>query len=574
MERPGRHWFVFLGLILGGVMLLLGRGLLHSTEDARVAVPVTQTRPDLPPLAATISETKSTAPSPARAREPSVPKQRGYQVAGRVFDESSGAGVAGAFIDYAELDADIGEGRSGQVTSSKDGSFVLQGVPRGRFRLTARSPERAEREVQIVVSEHTPAVEIGLSAGGTISGFLTLANGAPASGSVTLVNERNFATIQKVGADGAFSFEHIGAGRYRLHAREAEQEITLAANERREGVVLRVRDVGRAIRGTVTGLRREELGQVRVMASSLSPLFFARGRLNARGEFALSGFAPGPADITVQTSSRMLRKQVEVPADKDLVVTVGFAAGVRLSGRVTRGDQPVGAGTPVLLGPAAPAQEGITYVGETAADGTYRLEGIEPGEYEVSAAPNTSRHIRISNEDVVLDVAIPVAQLAGRVIDDSSGEPITAAHIYAPPDARLPAGATPADSSDNLGHFNLTGVEPGQVVLSVYKRGYELYRERIEYSSPITDLTIKLRPSAGVEVKAHMAESGAAVRELQIIERPDGGGMGIYVSMQLDENGIGALPRGLAGSTLEIHNAGRQIVVRDWDGQALDLKFP
>jgi carboxypeptidase family protein len=565
---------VFLGLVLGGVMLLLGRGLLHSKQDARVAVPVTQTRPDPPPLAATIPEMKSTAPSPAKAREPSVAQQRGYKVAGRVFDESSGAGVANASINYYDFDASIGEGRMGQVTSNQDGSFVLEGIPRGRFRLTARSPERAEREVQIVVSEHTPAVEIGLAAGGTISGFLTLANGTPASGSVTLVNERMFDNTQQVGEDGVFSFEHLAAGRYLLHAREAQQEITLAANERREGVVLRVRDAGRAIRGTVTGLRREELGQVLVMGDSFNSFFLTQGRLNARGEFVLNGFAPGRADLRVQTPARMLRKQVEVPADKDLVVTLGFAAGVRLSGRVTQGDQPVGAGKAVLLGPAPPEQQGIVYVAQTAADGTYRLEGIEPGEYEVSAAPDTSQRVRIANEDVVLDVAIPVAQLSGRVIDDSSGEPIMGVHVYAPPVATPASGATPADASDDLGHFHLTGVKPGQVVLSAYKGGYELYRERIDYSSPLRDLTIKLRPSTGVELKAHMAESGAAVRELQIIERPDGGGTGIYVSMQLDENGIGALPRGLAGSTLEIHNTGRQIVVRDWDGQPLDLKFP
>jgi hypothetical protein len=41
----------------------------------------------------------------------------------------------------------------------------------------------------------------------------------------------------------------------------------------------------------------------------------------------------------------------------------------------------------------------------------------------------------------------------------------------------------------------------------------------------------------------------------------------------LDENGVGSLPKGLAGSTLEISGAGRQIVVREWDGQPLDLQF-
>jgi len=555
-------------------MLLLGRGLLHSVEDVKPVVPVTEARPKSTPLAAPILDSRSTAPSPAKTLEPPVPVQRGYQVTGRVFDETSGAGIADAFVGYDELDADINEGRSGHVTSSKDGSFVFEGVPRGRFRLTARSPQRAERELQIVVSEQTPAVAIGLSTGGAISGFLVMANGAPASGAVTLVNERNVANIQKVGEDGAFSFEHAAAGRYQLHAREVQQEITLAANERRDGVILRVRDLGRAIRGTVRGLRREELGHVLVMANSVSPFFFARSRLDARGEFVLNGFPPGPADLNVQAPSRMLKKQIEVPADKDLVVNVGFAAGVRLSGRVTQGDKPVGAGKPVLIAPAAPEQQGVVSATETAADGTYRLEGIEPGEYEVSAAPNTSRRIRISDEDAVLDLEIPVAQLAGRVVDDGSTEPIVGAHVYAPPLGTLPSGATPADSSDQSGHFNLTGVQPGQVVFSVYKRGYELHRERIDYSSPITDMTIRLRPSAGVEVKAHMAESGAAVRELQIIERPDDGGEGIYVSMQLDENGIGALPRGLAGSTLEIHTSGGHIVVRAWDGQPLDLKFP
>jgi hypothetical protein len=557
-------------------MLLLGRGVLHRTEDAKPVVPVTEARPEPAAHAAAVAESEPTTPLPEKTPAPTLPVQRGHQLTGRVFDESSGAGIADAFVSYYELDADLGEGRSANVTSNQDGSFVFDAVPRGRFRLTARSPGRAERELQIVVGEHTPAVEIGLAIGGTIAGFLVTASGAPASGSVALINERNSLSVRKTSADGAFSFEHLAAGRYRVGvgAADARQEITLAANERREGVTLQVRAAGRAVRGTVTGLHGEELGHTFVMAHSLPSMMMARSPLSSRGEFVLNAFPPGPADLTVQTSSRLLRKQIDVPADKDLVVAVGFASGVRLSGRVTQGDKPVGGGQPVLLGPAPPEQQGVSYVGETAADGTYRLEGIEPGEYEVSAAPNTSRSIRISTEDAVLDLEIPVAQLAGRVIEDGSSAPIVGAHVYAPPLGTLPPGATPADLSDNLGNFHLTGLQPGQVVLSVYKRGYELFRENLDYAAPMTDMTIKLRPSAGVAVKAHIAENGAAVRELQVFERPNSGGIGIDVSMQLDENGVGALPRGLAGSTLEIHSLGRTLVVPDWDGQSLDLKIP
>jgi hypothetical protein len=557
-------------------MLLLGRGLLHNTQDAKPAAPVTAARPDPAPAAATIPESNAAAPARDQPRTPAVPAKRGYKVSGRVFDEASGAGIADAFVGYEELDADVNEGRKAQVTSTKDGSFVFEGVRAGRYRLTARSPERAERELQIVVSERTPAVEIGLATGGAISGFVLTANGTPASSSVTLVNERNFVNIQKSGADGAFSFEHVAAGRYRLNVREEWQEITLAANERREGITLRVRDPGRAIRGTVTGLRPDELGHVWVMATSDSPRMMARSRLDARNEFVLNGFPPGRADLRVQAFSRMLTKLVEVPANKDLVVELGFAAGVRLSGRVTQGDKPVGAGKTVLLGPAGTGiQQGASYAVQTAADGTYRVEGVEPGEYEVLAWPNTSRRIRISGADVVLDLEMPVAQLAGRVVDDGSTEPIVGAHVYAPPLRTLASGDTPQDASDDSGHFNLTGVDPGEVLFSVYKRGYELHRERIDYNTPLTDMTIKLRPSAGVELKAHMAESGAAVRELYVVERLDSsGGTGIYISMQLDENGVGALPKGLAGSTLEINSAGHLLLVRDWDGLPLDLKFP
>jgi hypothetical protein len=55
---------VFLGLVLAGVMLLLGRGLIHTTQDAPAPAPVTQTRPEAPLPAATIPEPKPAAPAP------------------------------------------------------------------------------------------------------------------------------------------------------------------------------------------------------------------------------------------------------------------------------------------------------------------------------------------------------------------------------------------------------------------------------------------------------------------------------------------------------------------------------
>ena len=510
-----------------------------------------------------------------KAPELTVPLLRGYKVTGRVFDESSGAGIGDASVIYDESGADIGVARNGYVATDKDGSFAFDGVPLGRIRLTARSAEYAERALKIVVSKQTPPVEIGLASGGSISGFVVTAGGAPIAAPVALVNEQNFSLIKRASDNGAFSFDHLPAGRYRVASGGARaQEIVLARNERREGVVVTALSQGRSVRGTVTGLPREELEQAMVVLRSETRGAHAMRPVDARGEFVLNGVPPGRAELTVEAGhpSRSVRKAIEVPADKDLVIEVEFPAGVHLSGRVTQGDKLVGAGQTVWMLPL-PRAQGTSYHGRTAADGTYRIDGVVAGDYEVMAAANASRRIRIADEDAVLDLEMPAVHLAGRVIEDGGTAPVVGALICANVIGADPREIRPNDRSNDFGQFKLAGLKQGEVVLSAYKRGYELFRERIDYSSPMMDMTIKLRPGAGVEVKAHIASNGAAVREFQVSEYIEGGGLGIVLSMQLDENGVGSLPKGLAGSTLEIDGDGRPIFVRNWDGQPLDLKF-
>jgi len=637
-------------------MVLLGRGLLHRTEDDAAVERVTQTRPESPPTA-TAPDSKPTVSSRAtedslfRGRvvdavtrgavqkfeiqlqrlntaieeprvtrsfrsddgtfawqdapvgdwyvtvtapgyqrftiedlsiaagqetaELTVPLQPGYKITGRVFDEGSGAGVAQASVLYRELGADIGAARSGFIETNQDGSFAFDGVPLGRIGLTARSADYAERALEIVVSKQTPPVEIGLASGGSISGFVVTTGGAPIAAPVALISEQNFQQIKRTSDNGAFAFDHLAAGRYRVATgMVGAQEIVLANNERREGIVLTAQSRGRSVRGTVTGLRRDEIEHAFVILRSETRNARAMRPVDAQGEFVLNGVPPGPAELRVSAgpSSREVRKLIEVPADKDLVVEMELAAGVRLSGRVTRGDKPAEAGNTVWMYPF-PRQQGNSYHGRTSADGTYRIEGVIAGEYDVMTAAGVSRRIRIANEDAVLDLELPVVQLAGRVIEDGGAVPVVEALVCATSIGADPPGIRPNDRSDHFGQFELAGLEPGEVVLSAYKRGYELFRERMDYASPLLDMTIKLRPARGVEVKAHVASTGAALSELDVSEHIDGGSLGIVLSMPLDENGVGSLPKGLAGSTLEISGAGRRIVVREWDGQPLDLQF-
>ncbi len=128
--------------------------------------------------------------------------------------------------------------------------------------------------------------------------------------------------------------------------------------------------------------------------------------------------------------------------------------------------------------------------------------------------------------------------------------------------------------SNDFGQFQLVGVEPGEIVLTVYKPGYEMHREKIAYSSPITNKTISLRKSAGVEVRVQSASTGEPVRPLFLTEKMPGSDYGIGLWIPLNLEGVGYLPSALAGSTLRIQRSGSQpVVIEKWDGQSLDLKF-
>jgi hypothetical protein len=86
----------------------------------------------------------------------------------------------------------------------------------------------------------------------------------------------------------------------------------------------------------------------------------------------------------------------------------------------------------------------------------------------------------------------------------------------------------------------LTGLEPGEFILSAYEPGYEMYRERISYGSPISGMTIRLRQPKGVEIRVHERDGGSPVRSVHVVEMT-GESAGSELELRLDENGIGML---------------------------------
>lgn len=515
-----------------------------------------------------------------------VPLRRGHAVKGRVYDEASGIGIAAASVNFRESQVDqwAPNWRIRQtfaVSSEKNGSFVLDGVPPGRITVSAYADGFAGREVEVVVGDETAPVEIALFVGGSISGRLTAADGVtPIAGGAGLFRiEGRSGFSGRTNESGEFSFENLAAGSYivtgRADSMTAEREVTLAANERVEGMVLAL-GAGHSIRGVVTGLRPDALKRLSISwhrdsGDAGGP--FSHVGVDEHGAYVLHAVPPGRVTISAQVQNdRGLFRTVEMPASRDLTVNLDFPRGVRLSGHVTHRGKPVAGAT---VNPRQPQTPGEFHLhgATTTQQGDYVIEDLPPGEYFLRIGNYRSRLLQLS-DDLVFDMDIPAAQLAGRVVEEGGKVPIVGAEVviwWAADPARI----RQFGNTDHLGRFVIVGLEPGEFVLSAHKSGHELYRESLSYSAPVTDMTIPLRQGKGVEARMHDAISGKPLRGMGVYAAETiGSRHGISFTFTLDENGVGYVPSGLAGSTLSFGVDGYALAeVRDWSGDELRLKF-
>lgn len=503
-----------------------------------------------------------------------MPLRSGYTVRGRVFEQRSGAAISEADIYASRSGAGGEEGLSAQAKSNADGSFVLDGVPGGDVKLTVgKRAHFVHRELEIVVDDSVPPQEIGLSRGGRIAGVIETATGMPIKGHVMMIAQGGRGGFYAAEAkdSGEFAFEQLSPGRYEISAVTAagstKMQVELAYEERKENLVLTL-DRGRSIRGVVRGLSPEQLRDISIaVRPPTKGLVSFLGKPDEQGAYSVNGVPPGRMQLAaygkdVQPVFRLL----DVPADKDVSLDLVFSQGLQLSGRVTQDGKPV-AHTTVTI-----EKDGSPDAAMTQADGRYSIVGLTAGEYRLRADDDVKRTV-VVNSDTVLDIEIPSVLLGGLVIEDGSGVPLVGASVNIRGTEAATAAVRSDKFTDHFGRFRLTGLERGDILFSVFKPGYEMYRERIVYDSPVTNKTISLRKSGGIEVRARK-ENGEQQRWINVLESIPGNDREIGFHIPLNRDGVGFLPGALAGSTLSIYGGTqRPIVIRQWDGQSLDLKF-
>ena len=505
-------------------------------------------------------------------RETVMPLLRGFALRGRVFDSSNGAGIVDAWITWRPVNDDTERFRKSkaQAKSNADGSFTLDGIPGGDIVLMVFARDHENRELRIVVDEKTPPQEITLSSGGKVAGIVTTTAGVPVKGRIRL-DGPGPTHMAETNESGQFSFANRPAGRYRVvadtSAGSAAEEFVLGQDESKEGITLIVGG-GRSVRGTVRGLPAARLQDVRIMLWSDSADVMVSARPNERGAYALNGVSPGHAVVKVYSPALQFDKQVDVPADRDVTLDIVFPSGARLSGRVTQSGKPA-ANRNVFMAPVD--KSGALYSARTSEDGQYQIESLAPGDYRLRADDDISRSITIAG-DAVLNIDIPGVQLSARVMEEGGTVPIVGANVYVRGSAPETARVRGNKETDDFGAFKLTGLEPGEIVLMVYKTGYELHREKITYSAPITDKTITLRKSAGVEVRVN-PESRRFPRGFTLTQSFPPNDYVVDIWMPLDRDNNCHVPSGFAGTTFKVGRfSGEPIVFEDWDGQPFELR--
>jgi hypothetical protein len=422
--------------------------------------------------------------------------------------------------------------------------------------------------VEIFVDEKTPPQEIAVSRGGTLAGSVTTATGEPLDGSLTLMGPGVNVSMD---INGQFSYRNLRAGRYSISAStsagSATQELTLGQDEIHEGIQLVVA-AGRSIHGAIIGIAPDKLQRVWITLHSDSKPGSITARINPQGTYSLGGVPPGHAVISVLGAALQFDKPVEVPADQDVKLDIVFPAGARLSGRVTQDGKPL-AHKMVWARPVE-NKTGTLYRARTSEDGEYEIEGLPPTDYFFRADEDISRRITIAG-DKMMDIEIPSVQLSARVVEDGGSVPVVGANVYlrgcAPETARVRGDK----QTDDFGQFSLTGIDQGEVVLLVYKPGYEMYREKISYSSPITNKMITLRKNAGVEVRVKTGSRRFPIG-FTITQSFPGNDYIVDIWVPLDHERVGHIPSALAGTTFQIGRfSGQPLVYEDWDGQPFEL---
>lgn len=466
-------------------------------------------------------------------------------IAGRVLGPD-GEPVAGVVVNARGECR--GEARGVLTVSSTDaaGDFRIEGLAPGRCDLVASAEgfvPAERRGLEVPAERDLEGLVLRLERGEVLEGVVVDEDGAPAADAMVTARTDSRSGAGRFGGlrdetdgDGRYRLEGLAPGTYDIHAfgsltgAQATAQVEVVAGVNR----LDLRLI-RKNQATVSG---------RVLDPDGAPVAGAAVQLSQ--ESSSSGVTTqgdGSFEISIEPGSYTATASGRGWADSD-PLPVEVAAGQPVSGLELR-LRPGGAIAGRLLG-VEPADLGRVRVrasrigrrsfggeavGVVDREGSYRISGLSPGEWQVEATLGTRRAERSVQLDdglaeVVLDLDLGAGfALTGRLLVDGRPAPGSSVMLSGPPRPGEPRQSTTSHDS----RFSFEGLEPGRYSLGgsdasgSWSRTLELDGDR--------EVTIELE-TGGLAGRVIAAATAEPVEDAELVLAPHGapidwGGMSV-----------------------------------------------
>ncbi|REK09260.1 MAG: carboxypeptidase regulatory-like domain-containing protein [Acidobacteria bacterium] len=503
----------------------------------------------------------------------------GAELAGTVYG-ADGRALRGARVETVvdrESRDPFGHHASGRAAlTDHEGFYRLTELARGPTTVAVHHEEhrRLVRDVEIRAGDNR--LDLWLEAGFEITGTVLDADGygvgaadvvlARGRGLQSLLTAANSGIDEPLSAtsdaSGGFEFAGLSPGTYSLLAINLSgggsssfdtAEETVQVDDRSvHGVELRFR-TGLAIRGRVLGLADDELGSVEVVAMQEGSDSFPRmSGSDAQGRFELDGLSAGRWVVTaVGPGGRSASESITLTADDDgRDLELVFEEGLRVSGRVLRGGEPVARHYVVVRRVGGVSTADAT----TDPRGHFELNDVQPGLYELSVGDLRgivhSEQIEISDARELL-VELGTFRLYGEILVAASGRGLAADLELEPLDAPRTRGGGPLETFASIfgnsrlrraqsrsdGSFEFAGLQSGSYHITARADGYGTASANVTLEGGDEAVVLELAATEGLDIYAQ-SSSGQSVSSARVA--------------LLDANGTRILVR-----TLRAREAGR-----------------
>jgi protocatechuate 3,4-dioxygenase beta subunit/5-hydroxyisourate hydrolase-like protein (transthyretin family) len=432
----------------------------------------------------------------------------GRELHGRVVDHS-GQGIAMANIATVG-----GDGRPlGMVTSDGEGSFVLQGLADGSYKVTARKDGYVSADASDVVLPQSGPVTLTMETGATINGRVT---GIPPEQftQVTVTASGNTTRNQAFADSGGnFTLTGMPDGRVRVDA------FLNAAGQRRmapyktitieNGVAPAVEmnfDAGITISGHVTragGL--VTTGSVLFVPSrqpGIPPSAdrqVANAMISSDGSYIASGLSTGDYDVRVNAPNVAFGTKYTVAASGTFDIDI---RGALLRGHVVDAST----GGPVSNARVTVASRLPAYgSASTDSDGRFTVDALADATYDMNVS--SDQYVTSSQQIVVANGAVPDVEIRLEqgpavlihVVDATTGSPIDGNVAVTDAAHKFNGQATKVDT----GTFKVW-LKPGSYNASAYARGY--VPRMMSFTTPPAEVSVAISRAGSLLIRARSAQ--------------------------------------------------------------------